>query len=334
MKKFLVSMFMLFAFAGVLKADELAYDAYLADEAGLAYSKDYVLDLSAQKIDILSFQAVYSTPTAPSSFTASDGVASTGMITVSSNTALSGKYFIIGDYQFREGTHWSVTSTATGTASAIATAINGRYPLKNYITATWAVDSTTVTIKADYIGTTYNYTNVSSSPTALSVPSFTGGANTDINYTADTITENNHGLLTGMEVLYTISGSTSPSGLTSGTTYFAIPYSRNAFQLSTTSTGAVAGSYINIVSTTTPGGGTMTFVAISSGAAGGLVWQVSNDGTNYNNAVGISSATVSGAGTAIYDFDALNYKYLKAAFTAGESTIYGLKLKGYGKRRK
>jgi len=339
MKKISVLLFAVVAlFTGVAFADEPAYDQKLANEPKIAYSKDYDINLRENKIDLVTFQVEYDTPTAPSAFTATDGSKSTGMITIVSTTGCSGVSLDIGQYRLIEGRHWNRVATTTGTASALATAINAYYPLKNYITATWTITSSTITLQADYIGTTYNYSCNSSSQAALTIStstSMTGGKNSDISYTADTIYEADHGLTTGMQVLYSISGSTSPSGLTKGTTYFALPYTLDEFRLSTTSTGAIAGVYVNIVSTTNPGGGTMTFTPrTSAGTKGGVVWQVSNDGVTFADLTTVSSVTISGAGSGIYDFSEINYKYLRAHFVAAANTLYELIMQVYGKTRK
>ena len=57
------------------------------------------------------------------------------------------------------------------------------------------------------------------------------------------ITWTSHGLVTGSPVVFTTTGAL-PTGITSGTTYFAIPTGVNTFQIATTAVNAAAGTAI------------------------------------------------------------------------------------------
>lgn len=139
---------------------------------------------------------------------------------------------------------------------------------------------------------------------------------------------------TGTQVLYTTTSGSALTNLTTGTTYFVI--NAGSFQLAATSTGALAGVSINLVKLAFDNNdaGTITPLAFVAGSCG-LVWQGSNDGTNWFNLTA-SSVTFSGAGTTAplsqgWDIGYFDYKYLQAVWTAGTSGIVDLILHYFGK---
>jgi hypothetical protein len=122
-----------------------------------------------------------------------------------------------------------------------------------------------------------------------------------------------------LPVLYAIGSSPAISGLVTGTTYYAIPTAVSV-QLSATSTGAIAGSYINLTSTTTSTNSyTLTPLAIAGTPS--IAWQSSNDGVNF--AASLSTGTVNMTTDnnttpteLLFDFGFYNFRYLRANVTA------------------
>lgn len=104
---------------------------------------------------------------------------------------------------------------------------------------------------------------------------------------------------TAIPVLYT--STVTIGGLTSGTTYYSTgsyPAGTSpSFQLSTTSTGAVAGSYITFSSTPSGSGYSITFAPLPITGTSGFSWQVSEDKVNWTN-LNVSSVTFSSPYTA------------------------------------
>ena len=193
--------------AGKLCAERSVYDGKLVNEAGLAYSNTYVLDLGASEIDRLTMQPVFTSATF-SAATILDGTPPTGYFTVvstaglnpayasdtltvgtytnlkeasatntltvpaNSTTALTGMFVNLNGWKLWQGNEWDIGLTSTATAANIATAID------NSPNFTATATNGTITITIDKKGTAGNaYTLSSSTPTAL-VPGaalFTGG---------------------------------------------------------------------------------------------------------------------------------------------------------------
>lgn len=245
-----------------------------------------------------------------------------------------------------QGRDWTAQATSTGTARAISNAIAANTSLNTIITSTWTplvVGVSTlgvVSATATAVGTAGNYALFSSTQASLTlsgsvttdsvgrgVSAMTGGAASAVTLNSPIISvangftplvQNQAGML-GLPVLYTATTALSP--LLTGTTYFVIPVSRTQFELSDTSTGAIAGVYLTITSSssqTTTHTRTLTPLAIAGTAT--FAWQGSNDGTNWYS-VGSSSSvpangyTVGGQSIAV-DWGAYNYSYLKLVVTA------------------
>jgi hypothetical protein len=162
----------------------------------------------------------------------------------------------------------------------------------------------------------------------------TGGASTYFNYTTDTIMQV-HDFLPGLAVLYAASAGTSPTGLTSGTTYFAIP-TASGVQLASTKALALAGTELNISSQTYPGSGTFTLTPldIPHEDTFSFKWQCSNDKVHWYD-LDKTSITIENTTTPshyFWDFGFTTYKYIRCALKAGGFGAIKLKLQGYGKR--
>ena len=132
--------------------------------------------------------------------------------------------------------------------------------------------------------------------------SFTAGA-TNVSVDDDTITITNHTFETGWEMSYdatTLDGTaTSPGGLTTGTTYYAIRVDDNTLKVAANATDAGNGTAINL---TSAGSGSQFFQGVtatvtvqhSAGAITGFT--VTNAGTGYSTSAGITVTDSGGSG--------------------------------------
>lgn len=242
--------------------------------------------------------------------------------------------FSINGVTLTEGTEWNAETSSATTAGNIAAAINANSSLSSIVSAS-TTSVGVVTVISKLSGNYYYPISVSNTsyltPSKLAV---TGGSASDISVSGDSFTEASHGFSTGLALLYTTVSGTAPTGLTDQTTYYAIPVNANSFQLSDTSTGAVAGLAINITAVT--GGGSFTFapIAFSAGSAG-YYWSGSNDGTTYVDLSGtsiggvtVSSMTysVDGDANVLYNFTDYPYRYIKINYTG--PTYGGIDLDG------
>lgn len=120
----------------------------------------------------------------------------------------------------------------------------------------------------------------------VSTPSAKAFATSDVNATANTITEPAHGFKTGLKGQFTTT-TTLPAGLDLTTDYFVIVVDANTYKVAATLALAQAGTAVDI---TDAGTGTHTFTPTTL-AGGALKLQASNDGgTTYSD---ITNATVS-----------------------------------------
>jgi hypothetical protein len=142
-----------------------------------------------------------------------------------------------------------------------------------------------------------------------------GGTASAIVTASKAISVSNHGYTKGLAVRFNNTAGTSPANLVSGTTYYVVPLDASTFQLSTTSTGAVAGTPIVSVSTqAAAGGGTFTFTPLGYSGTASWQWEGSNDNVNFNP-MAISSVTYSSPSsspsTTLWNFDSINFRYLR-----------------------
>lgn len=160
-----------------------------------------------------------------------------------------------------------------------------------------------------------------------------------VNTTLDTITSTVTYVL-GYSVLYS-SQSFSFGGLTNNTTYFVIPYLTGYIQLATTKANAISGTAVNITTSSfqdQPYAGTFTLTPVSAQLSNPatVVWQGSNDNSNWCN-LNVSSLTIVGATTTTstgWDFGYYTYKYIRAYLTAGQYGAFNFKAIGFGKQNR
>lgn len=74
-------------------------------------------------------------------------------------------------------------------------------------------------------------------------------ATSAVNISTEVITYTAHGITTGQRIRYNNAGSTTLTGLTSGTTYYAIVVDANTFKVASSSANATAGTAINLTGT-------------------------------------------------------------------------------------
>lgn len=146
-------------------------------------------------------------------------------------------------------------------------------------------------------------------PDAKTFASLTAG-----NITANTITIEAHGFITGTKIALT-TGGTLPAGLTA-TNYWVIKVDANTIKLAATSlANAVAGTAVDI---TGDGSGILTPVASGSNV---LKLLKSNDAVNY---IDIASQTVTIATSAVnsmFEIASPTYRYMKILYTPSAGQV-------------
>lgn len=308
------------------------YDAEIANYPTIAYSTNVAVDVS--QLDDLAMQAVYSSASI-SAFSFDDGKKATSTLTVVSTQSLTGARIVINGCVLDAGTDGNFTpvSTASGTAKAISDAMMASPCFSAILSSSWTAAGL-VKATASVVGIAPNswttYVNVSS----LTITAFSNGNEPEVSTANDTITlaSGGHGISTGYPMYLTTLTGTAPTGLTTGTTYYAIVTGNNVFKLASTSTGSLAGTAIDITAVT--GSGTFTLTPTAFAGSWGLSWQSSNDNLNWYtlpNASSVTFATPWTAANTMWDSDII-FKYLRLVVTAGTGGGLNLKVRGYGKK--
>ena len=214
-------------------------------------------------------------------------------------------------------------TTATNLAAVIAAAGLGLNA---------AASGAVVTATSTLNGAAYNYSLLTSTPTALSVlhPTMINGTNPGLALGGKVLTDATAtGLTLGLPVLFPVSANPAIGGLTQGTTYYAYPTSNFSFELALYSTSAVAGSpasdFIVVTGTNSQvTAHTYTISALPWLNAATFIWQSSDDNSNwftsqYTGNVSTGTVTIYSTTTAAdfpLDFGVFNYRYLRFSFTA------------------
>lgn len=218
---------------------------------------------------------------------------------------------------------YTPVQTATGTAQAIANAINANSSLNTIIVSTWASPSLGI-VSATATVTGLNAYSVTTSSWAALTPSnfaFTGGVASDVTSASDLVTKTNS-YAVGQGVSLSTTTNVALPGLTWGVTYYVIPViTGSTFKLATSRANASAGTAIDISSSST-GGGAFVLSASSTTTGSSFVMQQSIDNVNWVVATSTGSVlptvTVgppSGIGTVDFDLGFYNYRYLRFNFT-------------------
>lgn len=233
-----------------------------------------------------------------------------------------------------ETVSFNANSSSATTASNVVVAINANTSLNTQVIA--SSSSATpgiVTVKAIAPGYS-NYSLASSTTGFLTSGGFPGGLASDVDLANDIITKVSHRLTTGLPVLLVTVAGTAPTGLVTGTTYYAIKLNDDRYALATTSTTAVAGTKIDITAVTDSATTDVRPAALIIGQGNGFSWQASNDNVNFTSlsTVTYSTVTYSAAGNSIWDFGEFGYKYLRVNYVAPTQGSISLSVKIYGRK--
>jgi hypothetical protein len=193
-------------------------------------------------------------------------------------------------------------ATTTTAATALTTALNA---LGDFLANSVAnvVYSTT-----NFAGANANYPMATSTASlTLSGAALTGGTNPDFTVTLSTFLNNGNQALgyaymsgmptsalntiykaptslgTAFPLLLTKTAGTIPLPLVVNTTYYASNLTATSFQLSDTSTGAVAGLFLTMSTITAGGGGTFILTPLALTGTPVVTFQVSDDDVNFTN---------------------------------------------------
>jgi hypothetical protein len=147
-------------------------------------------------------------------------------------------------------------------------------------------------------------------PTAVTFASLTAG-----NITANTITIEAHGLITGTKVAAT-TGSALPAGL-SATNYWVIKVDANTLKLATSLANAVAGTAVDI---TGDGAGTLTPTAAGSNTFK-LQKSNVNDTTSWIDITDMSVTIATSATNSMFEVALPKYRYMRLIYTASAGQI-------------
>jgi len=301
---------------------------YLVNETGLTYQNTYYLD--AAPFGRMSAEVNYATVIYSTS-TFSDGQVCAGYITFVATTAISGTTVRIGNRIFTAGTDFSIGGPTLATVDDVSSMTAKNFVSSCtfsgitfsqhsnsaivYATSTWngasqcqAIDSSNIAL-------------ISTRPMSRGVdPAFTVNLVSTIAYSAAARSAAaqfylpSHGFTLGLPVLYRSNGATI-GGFTDAATYYAIPIDANNIQLSATSTGAVAGLYKTITSTTTNAAESAPTIGPKKNAGSPTIsWDVSNDGSNfvvYPSTAGMAFSVSASSSSDIWDIGALDYRYMR-----------------------
>lgn len=272
---------------------------------------------------------VYTTATAPGTYGNNITFTSnSSSITINSPTFRGGQdnaRISVNGVPLTANVDWYPGATVTATADAIAAAMRANTSIAAIVTSTSPSARAGVIVSTSIIaGTAANYSLISSTPAALSVSNtntYYGGTDSAFAYGTGVITASNHQLTTGLPVVYSTGSNVTISPLVSGTTYYVAPITSSTFGLATTSTGAIAGSYVTFTSSS-PSTTTHTFTVRTSTFTGtaSFKYQASNDGTNWTDlttpGASMTQATyVNPSTSTIVDLGNVNYGYIRVNVT-------------------
>lgn len=265
-------------------------------------------------------------------------VASTGL-TAGGATFSGGQfpaYVTINGTTLTEGTDWTAVLTTSGCAKAISDAIMANSTINAIIASTW----TSAVISATSTTSGVNAYPVYAWPPAAfawgSTTTFVAGTAPAYTLNGTAITATSHGLTLGLPVLYSTGTAFAITGLTNQTTYYAAPITANTFSLALTSTGAIAGTYVTLASSSTAGPHTFTVAPIAITGTASFKWQSSNDGVTFTDvSTSVMPAVTFGspytAASSLWDTTAINFKWLRLNFTAPTTGSLNLVITGNGR---
>ena len=226
-----------------------------------------------------------------------------------------------------QGRDFTAATSNAATATSLKNAINAASLLNTKLTA--EAIGALVTSTSTKAGALYNYSLVSSTPTALSVSgaNMTGGITPAETLGSAVLRAPLHGLTPALAVLYGTAGGTI-GGLTDQTTYYAIVVDANNLKLATSAPLALAGTGVVVTSTSTQlSANSYTLSPLAITGVPGFKWQVSNNNSSWED-LAVSSVTVSSysnpPATMLWSFGAIGTRYIRLNVVA--PTTGGLSL--------
>lgn len=266
-------------------------------------------------------------------------------------TALAGTFAAGQDNAFlkingvilTQGTDFTAATSSAATANSIAAAINANTSLNTIMVATapltcpgaspCGVVKTTGAVVTSPNSNNYPWFSSSSTAMAISNSSLFGGTTGAYTLNSPTLVMPSHGFATGAEVKYT-TGVVTIGGLSNSTTYYVIKVDADDIQLALTSTGAVAGLYITLASTSTTGPHQFTLTPGSLTGTLNLTWQASDDRSNWSNisVSALSFGTPYTSTSTLWDFGAVNSRYFRALLSGPDSGGVNVTIRAVGKR--
>ncbi len=274
---------------------------------------------------------VYATATAGSYANSYAFTSNNSSVTVSAARMSGGRdnaVLTINGTALTQGTNYSAVTSSAVTAGNLATAIAANTTLA----ATLSVSSNSgsaygvIVLTSKFNGTAYNYAINSSTPTALTVKDgslLIGGTNSGFTLGSKKITASAAGMTLGLPFLYAIGTNPAIGGLTTGTTYYAVPAGGTNFFFAKYSSSAVAGlsaDYATVTSTnsgTTQHAYTLAPLGWAAGSAS-YILQTSNDNATWATAPSTGTVTITTTAFSsplATNFGALGYRYLRLNFT-------------------
>lgn len=262
----------------------------------------------------------------------------------------------IGGYSLTATKDFAVGASNSATAILISSAINNiglaNGGLASVIVSTVLGAGNVVFATSTFAGAWTNFSLLSSTPSAIAMSGafMTGGKDSDINYN---VTQNqNLGYLaaggirgnnntspqssivkastawgTAQAVLFT--GATKPPApLVNQTTYFASNIVATSFQLSDTSTGAVAGLFLGLTINSITGNDSFTLTPLALSGTPSFKLQYSNDDVNFTDVyvstspllapfqASTSFASPYTAGSSFWNLGNTYYRWLRFVYTA------------------
>lgn len=219
--------------------------------------------------------------------------------------------------------------SASASATAIATAINTLPTLSGQVTAT--PSGASVTLQSKAAGAIWNFPLATANVSAITVasPNMIGGLTPAWTLNGKTIAAPAHGYTLALPLLYTAGASPAIGGLSSGTTYYAVPLDANTLELATSQGNAIAATPIVVTFTststlTTALNYSLTPLPFVVGSTG-FDWEVSNDNSHWST-LPISSVTYTVPGSSSWDFGRINQRYLSLNVVAPTSGALSLQV--------
>lgn len=303
-----------------------------------------ITNVDAEAIGNVVYATVTTNGTAGNSFTLRKGGGATGLTVAATNFSggRDAARVCVGGNCVVAGTDFTPdTSVASTTAKAISDALMAKSAISSIVSSTWNA-SAVISGTSTHVGAGSGIA-LSASPALKIVASgstATGGSASAYTINGHQITKTNHGLTTGLAVLYSTGSATALGGLTNQTTYYAIRYDANTFGLAATSTGAVANTYITLTSSSTAGPHTFTVTPIAISGTFGFKFQVSDDNSTWSDftttasGVSVSSVTFATpftASSSAWNLGAIGHRYFRAAVSAGTFGGFHLKISATGR---